>query len=54
MGCFNLQMPGINAIIVGVIGVSTIVTLTTGAYVHWIFSLLGIVVGLMAVKSING
>jgi hypothetical protein len=45
--------PGITGIVIGTIVVSTIITLTTGDYVHWVFSLLGIVVGLMAVQVIN-
>ena len=45
---------GIAAIVVGTIIVSAIITLVTEATWHWPIVLLGIVVGLMAVASING
>lgn len=44
---------GIIGIIAATIVVSEIITLTIGTYVHWLPVLLGIVVGLMAVSSIN-
>ena len=44
--------PGIAGIVIGVIAVNTIIAITTGAYVHWIFAMLGLVVGLTVVQSI--
>jgi hypothetical protein len=44
---------GIFGIIVGTLAVSAIITEVTGTYSHWPFVLLGLIVGLMAVKSIN-
>jgi hypothetical protein len=45
---------GIAAIVAGTIIVSAVITIVTGGTLHWPFVLLGIVVGLMAVASING
>lgn len=44
---------GIGAIIVGLVVVGEAITLVTGAYSHWPFLALAIVVSLMAVHSIN-
>ena len=44
---------GIIGIVAGFLVVSAIITLVTGTYVHWLFVVLGIVVGLSAVQSIN-
>jgi hypothetical protein len=45
--------PGIGLLILGVLVVSEIISLVTGMYAHWLFVILGIVVGLMAMSSIN-
>ena len=45
---------GIIAIIVGVVVVSTIITLVTGSHFHWVPVAVSIVVGLWAVQAING
>jgi hypothetical protein len=45
---------GIVAIIVAVVVVSEVITITTDAVVHWPFVAGGVLVGLLAVKSING
>jgi hypothetical protein len=44
---------GIVAIIVGTIVVSEIITEVTGTTIHWLFVIPGILMGLLAVKSIN-
>ena len=44
---------GIIAIIVGVLAVSALITLVTGSLLHWFPVALGLVVGMMAVRSIN-
>jgi hypothetical protein len=44
---------GIGLLILGLLVVSEIISLVTGMYAHWPFVILGIVVGLMAVSSIN-
>ena len=44
---------GIVSIIVGLLVACGIITLVTGTYVHWPLVLLGIGVGLLAVRSIN-
>lgn len=46
-------LAGIVLIVVGLIAVSVLVSLVTGTHGHWPFVVLGIAVGLMAVKSIN-
>ncbi len=45
---------GIIAIIVGVVVVSTIITLLTNNLLHWLPVAVGLVVGLWAVQAING
>jgi hypothetical protein len=45
---------GIAGIIAALLAVSAVITLVTGTYVHWPLVLLGIGVGLLAVRSING
>ena len=45
---------GIIAIIVGVVVVSTIITLVTGSHAHWVPVAVALVVGMMAVQVING
>ncbi|MCU0981795.1 MAG: hypothetical protein MUF25_21810 [Pirellulaceae bacterium] len=41
-------------IIIGVcLAVAAIITVVTGSFIHWLFILAGIVVGLWAVASIN-
>lgn len=47
-------LPGLVAIIVGVLVVSTLITLLLHCVAHWPPVILGIVVGIMAVKAING
>ena len=56
-------MPNFNSVpgaggIAGIIGLtilaSVAITLVTGETIHWIFIAFGIVMGLVAVKSING
>ena len=44
---------GIAGIIAATIAASMMITGVTGSCIHWPFVLLGIVVGLMAVDSIN-
>jgi hypothetical protein len=44
---------GIVGIVAGTLVVCVIITLVTGSYGHWLPVLLGIVVGLAAVASIN-
>ena len=44
---------GIAGIVVGIIGVAIIMTFVLDSYVHWLPIIAGIVVGLMAVRSIN-
>jgi len=44
---------GVRAIVIALIGVSIGITEVTGEYSHWPLVLLGIVVGLMAAKSID-
>ena len=45
---------GLIAIIVGVLAVSALITMVTGSVIHWFPVALGLVVGMMAVRSING
>ena len=45
--------PGLVAISVGVLAVSALITLVTGSLLHWFPVALGLVVGMMAVRSIN-
>ena len=45
--------PGIGLLILGFLVVSEVITLATGEVIHWPFVVAGIVVGLMAVSSIN-
>lgn len=40
-------------IVVACLGVSWVISFVTGSYAHWPFVLAGIVVGLLAVSSIN-
>ena len=47
-------LPGIIAIIAGVVLVSILITLLFGYVIHWLPVVLGISVGLMAVRAING
>jgi hypothetical protein len=44
---------GIYAIVAGVVVVSVIISEVAHIYSHWPFVILGIIVGLMAVSSIN-
>ena len=44
---------GITVIIGACFAVSWVITATTGSYMHWVPVLLGILVGLWAVQSIN-
>jgi hypothetical protein len=44
---------GIIGIVVGLLAASVLVSFVTGTYGHWPVVLLGIVVGLAAVRSIN-
>jgi hypothetical protein len=44
---------GIRGIVAGLLVVSVFIALTSGSYIHWPLVLLGIVVGLSAVRSIN-
>jgi hypothetical protein len=44
---------GVTAIVVGVIGVSIIISAVTGQYAHWLPVTLGVLVGLWAVRVIN-
>ena len=44
---------GIAGICLACVAVSEIITLVTGMYSHWVFVGLGILVGLLAVRSIN-
>jgi hypothetical protein len=44
---------GIAMIVLGVLVVSEIITQVTGSVIHWPFVLLGIVVGLMAARSVR-
>ncbi len=44
---------GIFGIVVGVLVACVSITLVTGSYCHWLPAVLGIIVGLMAVSSIN-
>ena len=44
---------GIAGIVIGTIAVSVIISEVSGTYLHWPFVLLGIIVGLMAVRAIN-
>ncbi|MDA0814218.1 MAG: hypothetical protein O3C21_17740 [Verrucomicrobia bacterium] len=46
--------PGLIAIIVGVLAVSALITMVTNSVIHWFPVVLGLVVGMMAVRSING
>ena len=50
------SVPGLPARLFGLIAailvVSELMTQITGTYWHWLFALAGIIVGLMAVKSI--
>jgi len=48
------DLHGTVAIIVGTLMVSSLITLLFGHYAHWPPIILGIVVGLMAVKVIHG
>jgi hypothetical protein len=45
---------GIAGIVFAFIGVATVMSMVTGTYAHWIFITAGLVVGLMAVRSITG
>ncbi len=45
---------GVAFIILGVIGVSILVTLITGGVSHWLLTIASIIVGLWAVAAING
>ena len=45
---------GLIAIIVGVLSVSALITVLTDSVIHWFPVALGLVVGMMAVRSING
>jgi hypothetical protein len=45
---------GISGIVVAVLMVSVVISEVTHTYSHWPFVILGLLVGLMAVKSING
>ena len=49
----NSSLPGIIAIIVSVLMVSILITLLFGYVVHWLPVVLGISIGLMAVRAIN-
>jgi len=44
---------GIAALVAGLLVTCEAITIVTGSYSHWPLVLLGIVVGLMAVNSIN-
>jgi len=44
---------GIIAIVVGVVAVSALITLLTDSVLHWLPVAVGLVVGMMAVRSIN-
>jgi len=44
---------GTIVIVVACLGVSWAISFVTGSYAHWPFVLAGIVVGLLAVSSIN-
>ena len=46
--------PGIGAIIVGLIVTCAVISIVTGDFGHWLLVILGIIVGLMAVRSIGG
>ena len=50
----NSSLPGIAAIIIGVVLVSILITLLFGYVIHWLPVCLGISVGLMAVRAIDG
>ena len=49
----NSTGDGIATIVIGFIAASTIITLTTGSVFHWPFVLAGILVGLMAARSVR-
>ena len=44
---------GLVAISVGVVTVSVLITILTGSLLHWFPVAVGLVVGMMAVRSIN-
>jgi hypothetical protein len=44
---------GIGAIVAGTVGVSVIITLVTGSFVHWPFIVGGLASGLLAAKSVR-
>lgn len=50
----NSSLPGIIAIIAGVVLVSILITVLFGYVIHWLPVVLGISIGLMAVRAING
>jgi len=45
--------PGIMGIVAGIIGVAVLMTLVLDMYNHWLPIIAGIIVALMAVRSIN-
>lgn len=52
----NSNVPGASGIVFIVVGslvVSVIITQVTGSYVHWLPVVLGLIVGLLTVRSIN-
>lgn len=47
-------LSGLVGIVTGVLVVATVMTLLVDSLVHWLPVLLGLAVGIMAVKAING